>query len=101
LEWVYCVRMEPNAPKYKERKTCLEYATKNGFRTSASMEPMLDTPNIQSLIKDLEPLVNEDIWLGTMQHISWIKKGADGKLIGMLNVIKSRQTPETLGPKYL
>lgn len=47
---------EPNAPKYKERKKCLKYALKNGFRTSVSMEPMLDTPNIETLIKDFEPL---------------------------------------------
>ena len=36
---------EPNAPKYRERKVCLAYARNRGFRTSVSMEPMLDTPN--------------------------------------------------------
>ena len=65
---------EPNAPKYQERKACLEFAFKNGFRTSVSMEPMLDTPSIDGLIKDLEPLVSKDIWLGTMNHLDLHQK---------------------------
>ena len=64
---------EPNAPKYQERKVCLAYARNRGFRTSVSMEPMLDTPNIEALIKDLDPLVGKDIWLGTMNHLPRIK----------------------------
>jgi DNA repair photolyase len=82
---------EPNAPKYEERKVCLAYARNRGFRTSVSMEPMLDTPNIESMIKDLDPLVSEDIWLGTMNHITEIKKGQTSsysKKWGKLRVVR-------------
>jgi len=66
---------EPNAPKYEERKASLRYARENGFRTSVSMEPMLDTPQIKKTIADLRPFVTEDIWLGTMNHLNQIKAG--------------------------
>ena len=40
---------EPNAPGYEERKACLQYAFEQGYRTSVSVEPMLDATNIASL----------------------------------------------------
>jgi DNA polymerase III subunit gamma/tau len=91
---------EPNSPKYDERKECLEYAFHNGFRTSVSMEPMLDSPNIEALVKDLLPFVSEDIWLGTMNHLGWIKKGADERLLSELEIIEAGQTPERLLEVY-
>ena len=87
---------EPNAPTYDERKKCLEYAFNLGFRTSVSMEPMLDTKNIEALVEDLLPFVSEDIWLGTMNHLSRIKKGADKRLLSELEIIEAGQTPEML-----
>jgi len=36
---------EPNAPRYAERKQCLIYAHQVGFKTSVSVEPMLDSAN--------------------------------------------------------
>lgn len=44
---------EPNAPRYDERKQCLFYAYQAGLRTSVSVEPMLDSANIDALISDL------------------------------------------------
>ena len=87
---------EPNAPTYDERKKCLQYAFHWGFRTSISMEPMLETKNIEALVEDLLPFVSEDIWLGTMNHISRIKKGADKRLLSELEIIEAGQTPEKL-----
>jgi len=87
---------EPNAPKYQERKECLKYALNIGFRTSVSMEPMLDSQNIEDLVADLSPLVSEDIWLGTMNHLGWIKKGTDQRLLSELEIIEAGQTPGRL-----
>ena len=87
---------EPNSPAYDERKECLEYAFHNGFQTSVSMEPMLDSPNIEALVKDLLPFVSEDIWFGTMNHLGWIRKGADKRLFAELDIIEAGQTPKML-----
>jgi DNA repair photolyase len=91
---------EPNAPKYRERKACLAYARNRGFRTSVSMEPMLDTPNIESMIKDLEPLVKEDIWLGPMNHLNQIKKRTDERLMQEIGIIENNQRKEMLAAIY-
>ena len=78
---------EPKAPNYQERKDCLVYAFQEGFRTSVSMEPMLDTANIDSLIKDLEPFVTENIWVGMMNHLGRITKNADKRLLDEIELI--------------
>ena len=91
---------EPNAPNYKERKASLRYAFENGFRTSVSMEPMLDTPQIKKTIADLKPFVTEDIWLGTMNHLGKIKAGANEQLADEIAIIEAGQTPEILSAIY-
>jgi hypothetical protein len=60
---------EPDAPSYDERKSALEYAFKSGYRTSVSIEPMLDPDNIEELVDDLAPFINQSIWIGTMNHL--------------------------------
>lgn len=60
---------EPGAPTYTERKACLVYAHENGFKTSISVEPMLDSANIDALINDLLPYVTDAIWVGKMNYI--------------------------------
>lgn len=67
---------EPNAPIYEERKACLKYVWKKGFRTSVSIEPMIDAANIESLVNDLIPFITEDIWIGIMNNIGRLRKGA-------------------------
>jgi len=59
---------EPNAPTYDERKEALKYAHRAGYRTSVSIEPMLDADNIEALVDDLAPFVNHSIWIGIMNH---------------------------------
>lgn len=61
---------EPNAPTYNDRKEALRYAFEKGFRTSISIEPMLDPENVTSLVNDLASFVNHSIWIGTM-NTTW------------------------------
>lgn len=54
---------ESGAPDYEERKKCLKYAYDNGFETSVSCEPMLDS-NTVGLVSDLQDYVTDFIWVG-------------------------------------
>jgi DNA repair photolyase len=69
---------EPNAPPYEERKASLKWAFDAGFKTSVSVEPMLDSNGIEELVKDLLPYVNDAIWIGKMNYLGRIKTGGDG-----------------------
>lgn len=62
---------EPNAPDYRERKSCLIYAFNNGFKTSVSCEPMLDSNTIE-LVKELEPYITDAIWIGKVNNLNLI-----------------------------
>ncbi|ABW66084.1 radical SAM protein [Desulfosudis oleivorans] len=87
---------EPNAPTYEERKECLAYARNQGFQTSVSMEPMLDTENLDALIKALRPLVSDKIWLGTMEYLGWIGTRIKADSKGELERLEQGQTPDKL-----
>ncbi len=60
---------EPNAPSCQERIDSLKYASKMGFQTSVSIEPMLDSDNVVQLVEILSPFVSHSIWLGKMNKI--------------------------------
>jgi DNA repair photolyase len=83
---------EPNAPGYDERKQCLIYAHRTGFQTSISVEPMLDSANIDALIGELSPYVTHSIWIGKMNHLGRFKKGSDMVLQQAIETIKRGQT---------
>ena len=87
---------EPNAPSYADRKKALEFAHDKGFRTSVSIEPMLDSNHIQDLVKDLSPFVSEDIWIGVMNHLTEIGERGDEDLKARLKEIEAESTPEKL-----
>lgn len=61
---------EPRAPDSSERLACLKYAYLNGFKTSVSMEPFLNTDIDQAIndILHIEQFVNEKIWIGKMNQ---------------------------------
>jgi DNA repair photolyase len=59
---------EPGAPSYEERKECLKYAFDNGYATSVSIEPMLDSDHIFELVDDLSPYITDSIWIGKMNQ---------------------------------
>jgi DNA polymerase III delta prime subunit len=90
---------EPGAPSFKERLECLEIAYRSGFKTSVSTEPMLDPDHIDELIAAVEPLVNDTIWIGLMQHFEFIKidNAADEAAV---NRIKEGQTVDKIRPIY-
>jgi DNA repair photolyase len=83
---------EPNAPGYNERKRCLIYAYQAGFQTSVSVEPMLDSTNIDTLISDLLPYVTHSLWIGTMNHLGRFGKGSDMVLRRTIAKIRRGQT---------
>jgi hypothetical protein len=60
---------EPGAPNYQERLSSLRLAYRKGFRTSVSIEPMLDSPNIFRHVANLTPFVTDSIWIGKLNNI--------------------------------
>ena len=91
---------EPNAPRYNERKQCLIYAYQEGFQTSVSVEPMLDSANIDTLISELSPYVTHSIWIGTMNHLGRFGKGSDMVLRQAIDDIKRGQTDSIIKSIY-
>ena len=91
---------EPNAPCYDERKQCLIYAYSAGFRTSVSVEPMLDAANIDALISDLSPFVTDAIWIGTMNHLGRFGKGSDMVLRQAIETIRQGQIDANIKAIY-
>jgi DNA repair photolyase len=91
---------EPNAPCYDERKQCLRHAYQVGFKTSVSVEPMLDSANIDALISDLSPYVTDAIWIGTMNHLKRLEKGSDTVLRQAIGRIRKGQTNSVIKAIY-
>jgi hypothetical protein len=60
---------EPGAPLFRERLDSLKYCHQQGFKTSVSIEPPLDMPNVVTLVDVLRPFVNETIWVGMMKMV--------------------------------
>lgn len=56
---------EPGAPNFFERYSSLKYAFENGYKTSVSMEPMLDRQPWKTIIQ-VKQFVTDAIWLGKM-----------------------------------
>jgi DNA repair photolyase len=61
---------EPGAPLPQERFEALVYAHEQGYQTSVSVEPMIDTvEKTVAMYQVLEPFITEDIWFGKMNDI--------------------------------
>jgi DNA repair photolyase len=82
---------EPNAPSYEERFAALRYAYVRYFETSVSVEPMLDSANIDILISELSPFVTHSIWIGKMNHLGRFEKDSDMVLKQATNRIRQGQ----------
>ncbi len=95
---------DTNAPLYPERKESLKYAFDNGFQTSVSMEPLLDSANVVAAATDLVPYVTDFIWIGKMNHINPLKKKAkennDTPLLEQIAIIEAGQTDEKIKAIY-
>lgn len=61
---------EPNAPAFAERLYSLMWCHRRGWKTSVSVEPMLDPcmSDVILLYETLEPYVTDAIWLGVMNQ---------------------------------
>ena len=90
---------EPNAPNYEERKAALKHAYIAGFQTSVSVEPMLDSANIDALISELLPNVTQ-LWIGKMNHLGRFGKVSDMVLQQAINKIKRGQTNSIIRSIY-
>jgi DNA repair photolyase len=60
---------EPGAPLYGERLASLQAARNCGYRTSVSIEPILDMDDVAAMVHELLPFVSQTIWLGKMNKI--------------------------------
>lgn len=61
---------EPGAPGYRERFDSLIHAYEQGFATSVSVEPILDSSDVIDMVQELLPFITHSIWLGKMNKIS-------------------------------
>jgi DNA repair photolyase len=59
---------EPGAPDFYERVAALKWAKEQGFRTSVSMEPMLDSCP-ESVVEIVKELVTDGVWLGKAKNL--------------------------------
>jgi len=84
---------EPFAPRPQERVDCLKHAYRQGYRTSVSMEPMLDTGYVVQDVVALEPFVTDSIWLGKM---NMVRKRAVGVAEAEIERIENGQTKENI-----
>jgi len=60
---------EPYAPTIAERLACLHLARDLGYRTSVSMEPMLNPEVITEEFSFIASKVTETVWLGKVNHL--------------------------------
>lgn len=66
-----CKFWEPGAPSPQERMEALQYACQNGFQTSVSAEPMLESyKEAITLYETLVPYLTDTIWFGKMSEIN-------------------------------
>ena len=91
---------EPNAPPYEERKASLKWAFDAGFKTSVSVEPMLDSSRIDELVKDLLPYVNDAIWIGKMNDVRRRVAITDENVEREVRKIEVGQTDERIWAIY-
>jgi len=91
---------EPGAPAYAERMAALQYAYEQGFQTSVSVEPMLDSANIGRLIAEILPYVTETIWIGKMNHLETLSNNTEAQLQAALQQIEAGQTDDIIRTIY-
>jgi DNA repair photolyase len=91
---------EPFAPLYAERRASLELAFKGGWKTSVSVEPMLDAGRVVELVEDLQDLVSDVLWIGKMNQVRrrFHPKTPDEEV--MIGRIEASQTDERIWAIY-
>jgi DNA repair photolyase len=88
------------APLYEERKNSLQYVFNNGYQTSVSMEPLLDSSNVVKVANDLVEYVTDFIWIGKMNRAGNVKNITEVDdeqiLLDQIDIIKNGQTDEKI-----
>ncbi len=91
---------EPNAPCYEDRVDALIIASAKGFRTSVSIEPMLDPADIKGLVEDLRPFTTDSMWIGPVKMIRKRTRIDSEEIELEVKKIEAGQTPEKLLEVY-
>ena len=91
---------EPNAPSYEDRVDSLIIAQSKGFKTSVSIEPMLDPADIKGLVEDLRDFTTDCMWIGPVKMIRKRTSIDSDKVEAEVQKIKAGQTPEKLLAVY-
>ena len=91
---------EPGAPNKTERFSSLICAQQAGYRTSVSMEPVLDWDNLEKNIAILSLWITDSVWVGTMNFIDKRVKIETGEDRARVEAITSRQTDEMFQRVY-
>ena len=99
---------EPGAPSFYTRKEALMNAKEDGYRTSVSMEPLLEREHVEEIIQELDPWVTDSIWIGAMNQIGQRVEKVDPErypaeaeiLERELPRIRAGQTPEKMKALY-
>ncbi len=61
---------------------------------------MLESHTIELLVKDLQPFVNDAIWIGKMNHVSRFNKNGNKELGERIQAIEAGQTDEMIHAIY-
>ena len=75
--------------------------SRKGYETSVSIEPMLDSEDIDSLISDLAPLVTHSLWIGKMNHLEIFNEIKDYLFLQAVEMVKRGQTDDIIKSIYL
>ncbi|PLX98348.1 MAG: hypothetical protein C0623_13615 [Desulfuromonas sp.] len=92
---------EQDAPLPEERIQALQYAHEQGYKTSVSVEPMIDTVGRTiELYNRLEPYITEDIWFGKMNSIKYRVDASDKQTRDAVKAIYDNQTDRNIMKLY-
>lgn len=91
---------EPGAPDYQERLESLQLASKRGFQTSVSIEPMLDLEDVRGMIDEIEPYVSHSIWVGKLNRMEERVKIDSGEVAAEVERIRNEQQDRNIIDLY-
>jgi len=88
-----CLYWEPGAPSPTQRIKALAHAYDQGFATSVSCEPFLDTVDQTcELVDRVSPFVSDTIWVGKMRRIPRKLNSHVPGLLDAIHVLRANQT---------
>lgn len=91
---------EPGAPSFNERMESLQLAFDNGYATSVSIEPMLDSEDVVDMVHVLLPFVRHSIWIGKMNKIGKRVVCDNNEVIKKVEALKNGQRDERIWEIY-